>query len=488
MTSPSGTEVGSTVGGRYRIERLIGQGGMGQVVLARHLITQRPVALKFLLSELAHVPEASARFLNEARAAVQIESEHVARVLDVDVLPSGAPYMVIEYLDGQDLSVALYEAGQLPIQRAVDYVLEACVAIAEAHALGIVHRDLKPGNLFLAKRKDGSTIVKVLDFGIAKALAVTDRGLDAARTRTGGVLGSPPYMSPEQLTAPQTVDVRTDIWALGVVLYELITGLRPFRSEPLSLQIIEIVQQPHVPLERMITGIDPRLSSAIDRCLQKHPHARFPDVAALATALSFAASETGKAAAKKTRALIATAARPELASAGGFDIGDAHTDDQREPLTNVLVRAPREQPEDDTTRRRPAAVPGTEQAVEPATVALASASRQPRSGGSVRLVALALGGCGALGLTAAVVLHLSAPSVPLAPAAPSPSPSVITDGTAAPAATAVSPAPSETAPVPPPETTATASTKRAPDPRGKPATKDAPSSPPAKTGAWGPQH
>src|SRR5262249_17959342 len=183
------------------VDRILGVGGMGVVVAATHLQLGQPVALKFMLAEALAQPEAAERFLREARAAVRLRSQHVARILDVGTLETGAPYIVMELLEGMDLA-QLLERRPLPPQAAVDYVLQACEAIAEAHANGIVHRDLKPANLFLARTPTGAPLVKVLDFGIAKA---HDPQL-ASVTQTSAVFGSPAYMSPEQLRSAKNVD------------------------------------------------------------------------------------------------------------------------------------------------------------------------------------------------------------------------------------------------------------------------------------------
>src|SRR4051812_29074049 len=184
---------GDVIDGRYRLERYLGEGGMGMVVAARHIALGEPVALKFLLPEGAEDARSVERFLREAKAAVRIKSEHVARMLDVGTLDTGEPFMVMELLDGKDLGQVIRERGKLPVKEAVDYLLQACEGIARAHELGIVHRDLKPANLFLTFRADGSSLVKVLDFGIAKSLAQDNVNL----TQTADVLGSPRYMSPE---------------------------------------------------------------------------------------------------------------------------------------------------------------------------------------------------------------------------------------------------------------------------------------------------
>src|SRR4051812_29611172 len=211
----AGVREGDVLAGKYRVDKILGAGGMGVVVAAHHVQLDERVAIKFLLPEALGNAEAVARFAREARAAVKIKSEHVARVIDVGTLETGAPYMVMEYLEGGDLSQVLASRGPLPVEEAVEYVLQACEAIAHAHALGIVHRDLKPANLFLIRRPDGTNAIKVLDFGISKVMPGKSASSDNAMTRTRTVMGSPLYMSPEQMASTRDVDGRTDLWALG---------------------------------------------------------------------------------------------------------------------------------------------------------------------------------------------------------------------------------------------------------------------------------
>ena len=275
--------IGDLVAGKYRVDRVLGEGGMGVVVAATHEQLEQRVALKYLLPALVSNVEVVRRFLREARAAVKIQSEHVARVLDVGATESGTPYMVMEYLDGEDLSQVLAARGPLPAEETVGFLLEACEAIAEAHSLGIVHRDLKPANLFLARRPSGRSIVKVLDFGISK---VPTGGKDAATTSTTALMGSPVYMSPEQMAAPEKVDVRTDVWCLGVVLYELLTQQLPFEGETMPELVFTVVQKTHLPLRPLRPDLPEGLAAVVDRCLEKGQAQRFASVAELARALA----------------------------------------------------------------------------------------------------------------------------------------------------------------------------------------------------------
>ena len=272
---------GDVIADKYRVERVLGAGGMGVVVVAVHLQLDQRVAIKFLLPALATDTEAVARFAREARAAARIQSEHVARVLDVATGADGAPYIVMEYLEGKDLEATLEEQGPLPIDRAIDYLLQALEALAEAHAAGIVHRDLKPANMFLARRPDGSSMVKLLDFGISKVLR---RG-DPSLTTTAAQMGSPLYMSPEQLRRTRDVDARADIWSLGVILYQLVTGDAPFIADTLPRIIAAILTERAPPMRERRADVPAALDAIVGRCLEKEPSARFADVGELARAL-----------------------------------------------------------------------------------------------------------------------------------------------------------------------------------------------------------
>ena len=221
---------GDTVVGKYVIERVLAVGGMGAVMGARDLALERRVAIKFLLPKVLASNDVRERFFREARAAVSIRSEHVVDVYEIGVAPPDVPFIVMEYLPGRDLHKMLEGRAPLPTHEAIDYVLQACEALAEAHALGIVHRDMKPSNLFVTHRPDGSAFIKVLDFGISKTSGMLDPGAKSL-TQSSVALGSPLYMSPEQVRNSKVVDARTDIWSIGVVLFELLTKELPFDGE-----------------------------------------------------------------------------------------------------------------------------------------------------------------------------------------------------------------------------------------------------------------
>jgi eukaryotic-like serine/threonine-protein kinase len=303
----SGVQPGDVLAGKYRVERVLGAGGMGVVVAARHLELDEHVAIKFLLPEALLHPEAKARFAREARAAVRIKSEHVARVSDVGTLENGAPYIVMEYLEGGDLSAWLKQRGPLSIEQAVEFVLQACEAIAEAHGLGIVHRDLKPANLFVIMRADGILSVKVLDFGISKTTGFGAAGGDAGMTKSATVMGSPLYMSPEQLRSARDVDVRTDVWSLGVILYELLTGATPFTGQGIGDLAANVLMTPPTPLRSFRPDVPKGLETVIVRCLEKDRDRRFGNVADMCFALADFAPKRARGSVERIARLVQTA-------------------------------------------------------------------------------------------------------------------------------------------------------------------------------------
>jgi tRNA A-37 threonylcarbamoyl transferase component Bud32 len=272
---------GDIIAGKFQIERVIGHGGMGFVVAATHIHLGQRVALKFLLPQMASNRAVVERFLREARSSAQLRGEHICRVSDVGMLDSGAPYFVMELLEGRDLASILTERGSLPVPIVADYLVQACLGLAEAHAAQIVHRDLKPANLFLTFRPDGSPLVKIVDFGIAKA-APTGEAFHL--TRTDAVMGSPGYMSPEQLRSTRAADARSDIWALGAILYELASGRPPFAAESITELALRVAMDPTPAL----TGpsIPRGFDQIVNRCLEKDPARRFQDVGQVAMALA----------------------------------------------------------------------------------------------------------------------------------------------------------------------------------------------------------
>ncbi|MFO0617135.1 MAG: protein kinase [Polyangiaceae bacterium] len=284
-------EPGAILRDKYRVERVIGRGGMGCVLSAWHVDLEKRVAIKVLLSELREHGELVERFLREARAASRLDGEHVARILDVDRLSDGTPFIVMEYLEGHDLSTIRRTKSPARIRDAVEYVIQACDAIGQAHARGIVHRDIKPANLFLAKTQEGKQKIKVLDFGISK-MSTPLGGSDPNMTKTSVVMGSAEYMSPEQMLSARDVDGRTDIWALGVVLFEILTGTPPFVGETLP-QVCALVLSKPPPRPRTLRPDLPEvLEQTILRCLEKDRENRFATAADLALALQGSLSST----------------------------------------------------------------------------------------------------------------------------------------------------------------------------------------------------
>jgi serine/threonine-protein kinase len=269
---------GDVLAGKYWVERILGQGNMGVVVAATNVALGQRVALKFLLPDRNVGRELVERFLREGRAAARLKSQHVTRVLDVGALDNGAPFMVLEYLEGSDLKALLAERGPLPLGDAVEYVLQACEGLAEAHAAGIVHRDLKPANLFLTTDASRMPCIKIFDFGISKLVG------DLTLTTEAQIMGSPLYMSPEQCNSAKDVDGRADLWSLGVSLYELLSGKLPFIAETMEQLCFRIFTGQPTPLCQFRPDVPAGLEAVILQCLQKDRNLRFKNAAELAAA------------------------------------------------------------------------------------------------------------------------------------------------------------------------------------------------------------
>ena len=269
---------GQVLLGKYHIEGIIGRGQQSVVLRVRHIELDELCAVKLLGDEAAGSPEITKRFHREAMVAVKLRSEHAVKVTDVGALPDGMPYMVMELLDGQDLRAVLAEAGPLGVPMASGLIVHACQALSELHAMGMVHRDVKPAKLFLACRDDGTPTLKILDFGLVKITRASDHEIMRAGA---AAVGTPPYMAPEQLRSARDLDQRADVWALGVVLYELLSARCPFPAETYAELCMQIAVEQPAPL----VGVPPEIVAIVMRCLQKDPAQRFQSVVELATAL-----------------------------------------------------------------------------------------------------------------------------------------------------------------------------------------------------------
>ena len=273
---------------KYRVEDVIGVGGMGRVVRASHLYLETPVAIKLLLPQMAENASTVARFLREAQATVKLRSEHIARVMDVGTIADGTPIIVMEFLDGFDLNQILRHHGPQLAQPVVDLMLQACEGLAEAHSIGIIHRDIKPSNFFITRRPDGSNLLKILDFGISSA-----GGFESDLTGTQTVVGTPTYMAPEQMRTARSTDPRSDIWSMGVVMYQMLAGRPPFEAESYAELVLKVTGDPPA---QLYIDLPPGLEQIVMRCLEKDPRNRFQTVSELARVLAPYASDPTSAA------------------------------------------------------------------------------------------------------------------------------------------------------------------------------------------------
>ncbi|WP_437285743.1 protein kinase domain-containing protein [Sorangium sp. So ce406] len=456
---PSGVPVaGDVLAGKYRIERVLGAGGMGVVLAAWHLVLERRVAIKFLLPEAAALPDASARFLREARAAAALDGQHIARVIDVGTLDSGAAYMVLEYLTGDDLGQVLQTRGPLPLAEAADYLLQACEALAEAHARGIIHRDLKPKNLFLTRRPDGTPLLKVLDFGLSKFIATGDSVKEASLTATGLIMGSIHYMSPEQIRSLKYADVRTDIWALGVILYRMLTGRHPFEGDSITAVTAAIMMDTPTAVLTLRPDLPPAVGALVSRCLAKDPAVRVQSVTEIGRVLAPFGTQRARLSFESIDRLL-----PEPAARAGYPpaagppggLGTSSPSWGAAPVEPEAATAPMPAPPV-TTSSPGGEAAGTAHATLPhASWGNTTRTRAPRS-----RVALLAGAAGALALAGFILVWRLAASGPAdsgAPAASIPAPE---PASASPGAVTVTPtrAAAETeAPAPPAMTAPVAS-------------------------------
>jgi len=448
-------KAGDLLAGKYRVEKILGAGAMGMVISATQIALDRRVALKFMMGGGVGKEQHEARFLREARVASKLQSQHAAKVLDMGTLESGAPYIVMEFLDGKDLAAVLEQRGPLPVEEAVSYIAQVCEAVAEAHAAGIVHRDIKPANLFLTKGVDGSPCVKLVDFGVAK---FAEGGLDL--TGAMQTLGSPLYMPPESMNAAKDVDGRADIWSLGVTLYELLAQITPFQAETLVALVTRVCAKEPTPIEQFRPDVPPGLAAVIMACLEKDRDRSWPSVAAFAAALAPYASARPASYAERA------------ARAQGAEVVPLR-------LTDVLPTEP--------TRVPPAALLAARAATSTVAGVTSAATSIPRP--KLRAVGI-VGGVFALGLSAALFVGLRAPAggtgqaaAPIFAAAASASAALPIVAPAAPVTAAAASASASAAPVSP---SASAPTPPAVGPRTKaiPTPRAPAMAPKAAEGPW----
>jgi serine/threonine protein kinase len=287
LPSSASLSPGDIIAETYRVETHLASGGMGEVALALNVRTGERVALKVPLADAERTGSLAERFLREARTIAALSSPHVVRILDVGSLASGLPFLVLELLEGETLAVAKSSWTTPRLRVAYEIVRQACEGVAAAHGMGVVHRDLKPENLFLLGGGDATPFVKVLDFGLAKVL-----GEDAGLTRTTEFFGSPHYMAPEQMRSARDVDLRVDVWALGVILYELVAGVRPFEAPTLMELCASVMRKQPRPLSLVAPSVDRSVASVVMACLDKDPNERPPGVGTISSALSLSLAKT----------------------------------------------------------------------------------------------------------------------------------------------------------------------------------------------------
>ncbi len=385
--------VGTIVAGKYRLDRILAQGGMGTVFGGQHEWTHRPVAVKLLNYEHARNPEIVKRFLQEARAAATLTHSNVVDVLDMGEDQDGTVYMVLELLEGRTLRAHLREAGRLELGELVEILGPVMDALAAAHRRGVVHRDLKPDNVFLTYDEDGRVIPKLLDFGIAKV-----RDGDSTATGTGVMIGTPQYMAPEQVRGDRDVGAPADVWSMGVLLYVALSGRMPFSGDAAATILAKVLTERPPPLRVVAPHVPPEVAGVVDRALSAAPEARFADMAEMAAALrravdappSFEASDA--AAWSEDPSTEVTQATPPPAALDPSELPMVNTvqldvaDLTPEP-SEVSLPQPKAAPASDASQAEPSSTPFTwGTASEPS-------AQLPRRGG---LMWLALGGIGVL--------------------------------------------------------------------------------------------
>ena len=447
---------GTILLGKYRVLSLIGEGGMGAVLKARHIDLDEDVAIKCLLPHHLEREDIVRRFLREAKAAVKLKGKHVARVLDVGRLETGVPYIVMEYLDGADLNAIVKHHGAQDPAVAVDLMLQACEAIAEAHSIGIIHRDIKASNFFVSQPENQAPHLKVLDFGIATAPEGT-----SDLTNTQSVIGTPAYMAPEQMRSSKTSDARSDIWSLGVVLFELLEGSRPFRSDVYSELCLKVGMDPPLPITN--PNVPGELVKVVMRCLEKSVENRYQSIAELAFDLMPFASDPvfARAYAEQCARLLGRrsygAPAPAYSHTGPItpvspdDLSDVRTQFTPGTLTPANI-AP--QPSVPTLLGRPTPVPSTAPktptSIQGSSGQLAEVAPRPRRGRGlvIGVVAASMIAIGAVAMFA-IDRDSSAASEPAAAVTPAkPEPVLGAEPTDVASPTPTEPVVTKTAPAP----------------------------------------
>jgi serine/threonine-protein kinase len=453
LPSPSSSAVpaiGQTLGGKYEVVRLLGEGGMAYVFEAKHLRLKQRVAIKLLAPEMARDPEIVARFEHEARAVAKLRTPHVARVMDVDVTEHGIPFIVMEFLEGRDLDGELAARGRLPVDEAVDCVLQASAAMIEAHETGIIHRDLKPANLFLATEGQ-ERIVKVLDFGISKVVGEATR-----LTAAGAVMGTVLYMSPEQVRAAKDVDERADIWSLGVILFELVAGKPPWTGS--SHQIAAAIVSNDAPDIRQVAPVPDALAGVIRQMLSRDRDKRIASIRALVAALGPYARPGSLGGIIAEQVSSGTGARMRAVVPGRV------VKSVTVPMLPNASRTPQHTPSSGSGRIAVTAAvsssphPSHASLPPPSGPTLAPAVPQAqKSGRSFVAVAIVIGLCGAIGVVLFAAWYFRrAP----APPPPPPRPSAAVSAEAPPSAPPPLPLSATLAPPPPPTGTPSTSVER----------------------------